>query len=57
MSAAPIIPSSIRDIYATMLRFAANLGYPRRVGETPYEYLLALLAVKSRALVDRETEL
>jgi len=55
--AAPIILSSIRDIYATMLRFAANLGYPRRVGGTPYEYLPTLLVVKSRALVDRETEL
>jgi len=34
--------SSIRGIYATMLRFAANLGFPRRPGETPYEYLLTL---------------
>lgn len=89
--------SSIRRIYATMLRFAANLGLPRRAGETPYEYLPTLrqtwpesqeqlsyitesyirvrygevslsleelervkqawLAVKSRALVDRGTEL
>ncbi|HAL61181.1 MAG TPA: hypothetical protein DCP08_02080 [Chloroflexi bacterium] len=89
--------SSIRGIYATMLRFAANLGFPRRPGETPYEYLPTLsqawsesqeqlsyltetyirvryggvspsleelerakqawLAVKSRALVDRGTEL
>jgi len=89
--------SSIRGIYATMLRFAANLGFPRRAGETPYEYLPTLsqtwpesreqlsyitesyiqvryggvspsleelertkqawLAVKSRGLVDRGTEL
>lgn len=89
--------SSIRGIYTTMLRFAANLGFPRRPGETPYEYLPTLtqtwpesreqlsyitesyirvryggvsppqeelerakqawLAAKSRALVDRRTEL
>lgn len=34
--------SSIRGIYATMLRFTANLGFPRRPGETPYEYLPTL---------------
>jgi len=53
----PIILASISGIYATVLRFALNLGFPRRVGETPCEYLLTLLPVKSRSFVDRGTEL
>ena len=52
-----IILFPIRGIYATMLRFALNLGFPRRPGETPCEYLLTLLPVKSRPFVDRGTEL
>ncbi len=40
--------SSIRHIYRNLLQWGAEAGWPRRISETPYEYLETLTSTLSR---------